>query len=424
MWDMKEWFLKTVVHAVWRRKKKVYYAMSLISIAANFVVLVGPSLQGSVVSRYRVLQAVWGVLPQVAEVLLHRSVLYILLNLIVVRIMVKSGVLGGTCMAPSIKQDEYRPASSRARASGVPIKLDEFHPANNYQFVHGTLWPGSNTHSTCVPQSAAGTRVSSGPPMLLLEQAYDDARSSATPTNVRTMSTATSCIQEHPSNSISYDNEPPKCAPAPAPAPAPSLLTVEPLTELLQSHGDAKSITIRKNKGAMSTGMCATSCAQRHQRNHISCDIKQPKCTPAPSLFTIEPLTEVLQEATEHQIGNDRSDAHLSKSPLRKVTSRADLFRSTVHTCASLKDSMKAGIAQQNNEQSVQVVAEKRGADQAAKLAGEDDDNELSGQEFNERVDTFISKFKRNLTMQRQDSLNRLLGLVGGGGDMMMRFIK
>lgn len=316
---MKESFLKFVVQAVWRRRKLVYYAVSVVSIAGNLIVLAGPTLQASIVLRSGALQAAWSAVPHVAEVVLHRSVLYILLNLIVARILVKSGMLGRQ----------------------TPAKPDEFCSPSSYHVVRGLPWPAVNSYIIYGTQSDPGMQMVTNPSLSLRQGHCED-----------------------------------------------------------------------QNR-AVVADVCVQTPTQKHPNINKSCDDEQPKRVLAPSLFTIEPLNELVQTTESYTICDD--EAHIDKNllhPLRKVASRAvNLHRSMEAHAGTFKNSMK-----KENEESLQLVLAKQDGDvEKANGEGEHDDS-LSRQEFNERVDTFISKFKRNLTMQRQDSLNRLLGLVGGLG--------
>ncbi|KAH7291258.1 hypothetical protein KP509_29G008600 [Ceratopteris richardii] len=162
-----------------------------------------------------------------------------------------------------------------------------------------------------------------------------------------------------------------------------------------------------------------------------------PESGTSPCLFIIEPLHELADPYISNcaTTADIQQPATLSVPALRKVNANTNLLNgvrsrrkvtrvrpdSVVHPSISRASSMRRG----EDRQSIMGKADYRvgGIKGPACLTRCDsesekhnvepdiDDDELSRQEFNKKVDTFISKFKRNLTMQRQESLNRLLGL-------------
>ncbi|MCO5605549.1 hypothetical protein L7F22_059732 [Adiantum nelumboides] len=156
-----------------------------------------------------------------------------------------------------------------------------------------------------------------------------------------------------------------------------------------------------------------------------------------PSLFTIEPLEELVQSMQAPQA--PIVEAPTSRHPLRKVATKVDLVqavrvrrRKELRLKADEHQQQKSGRTRQgsveekhgikkmeehNMGQSMKQSKVESGGGVAVvegRRSVDDDgdvDNQLSGQEFNERVETFICKFKRSLTMQRKNSVDRLLGL-------------
>ncbi|KAI5066067.1 hypothetical protein GOP47_0018691 [Adiantum capillus-veneris] len=389
---MTEWFLRSVVHAIWGRRKDVYYALSFISIAGNLVVLVGPTVQTSILSYIHVLQTIgllqkaasaigslqtvlhaispigalqthaWIAVPHLAELVLQRSVLYILLNLIVARIIHKSGLF----------------AKRSTTSHPAFMKQDESRAVRNLQVVYGSHWLAPSYLHTVYSTMSNYADVPSGPSM---------------------RDCLFHCIGSFPITDLSNP-----------------LLHVQGHLNGHYSHNDSLSQNARP--------MPATPAA--------------PSPTPPspPSLFTIEPLDELVKSMQTHQ--TPFREAQISRHPLRKVATKVDLVQAV--RARRRKESTpiiddKPTTNQQKSGRSMKGVKEKHGITSGkeynkvhsqsmkqGKVAGggggvelvwgrEDDDNELSRQEFNERVDTFICKFKRSLTMQRKNSVNRLLGI-------------
>ncbi|KAH7433739.1 hypothetical protein KP509_07G083500 [Ceratopteris richardii] len=106
--------------------------------------------------------------------------------------------------------------------------------------------------------------------------------------------------------------------------------------------------------------------------------VAQPKPKPA-SLFTIEPLRELTHYGKVDQIMKASHD----------------------------------DIEQETNIEAPSSTSMRDGPVPSHWYHVPPRDYELSPQELNARADGFITKFKRNLTMQREDSFNRLLALVG-----------
>lgn len=359
-----EWVFRNAAHAVWSRRRAIFCAVSAASVAGNFIVLAG------------LLEVQWGALagscgllfydnlPQLLELLVHRPALFILLNLILVKIVVESGLVGRVPMPEDSPPDNYVQIDSKmhwpATFQVAADALNDFPdtettlpappsptlcelPVPNYT----TSTPAVNIACTEPPAVTRSCRLPSNSPVA--PQASADVYERFA---VRSMKKPLLELQL-PSDSITAQQS----------AQRASLFTIEPLDVVTDHH--------HQLHGAMITQLVGGG------------KLERPETSPDP-------------HAQEYAV----------PAPLRKVGTRAAIL----HDLSSLEES--CGHSHDDQIEALQVVK----YDPDAAAAHEQlDDNELSRQEFKQRVDTFIFKFKRSLTMQREDSLNRLLGLLGGG---------
>ncbi|KAH7291252.1 hypothetical protein KP509_29G008400 [Ceratopteris richardii] len=157
-----------------------------------------------------------------------------------------------------------------------------------------------------------------------------------------------------------------------------------------------------------------------------------PESGASPRLFIIEPLDELAEPDMSYccKTADVHEAAIVSVPRLRKVDANTDLLHgvrarrkvarvrpdSVLHPSISHARSMRraedrrcitrrADCALGRNESAASLSGRDEESEKHSSEADMNDD-ELSHQEFNMKVDTFISKFKRKLTMQREEPLN------------------
>ncbi|MCO5568152.1 hypothetical protein L7F22_021849 [Adiantum nelumboides] len=404
MQEMKKYFLSFVVPAIWLRRKYAYFAVSVISIAANLVVLVGPTVQASILPYIRVLQTIWlsqmttstigslqtafqaastmgalqtrawNALPHFAELVMQRSVLYILLNLILARILFKSGML-----------------AVKTSSQSASLKQEELCAVGNMKVVCGSHWLAPTYLHTVYSTMSNFVDVSAGSPMLLQHSHHPHGKGSPATTDALKPQIP---VQGHLSVHSLQNHSLPKSArslpatPSPAPSRRPSLFTIEPLEELVQSLQAPQAPIVE----------APTS---RHPLRKVATKVDLVEAVRVRRQKESRLKTDEHQQRKESRLKADEHQQEKSGRTRQGVEEKHGIKKMKEH---NMGQSMKQS----------KVESGGGGAVAEGQRSVEDDgdvDNQLSGQEFNERVETFICKFKRSLTMQRKNSVDRLLGL-------------
>ncbi|MCO5568151.1 hypothetical protein L7F22_021848 [Adiantum nelumboides] len=406
MLEMKKYFLSFVVPEIWMRRKYAYFAVSVISIAANLVVLVGPTVQTSILPYIRELQTIWlsqmttstigslqtafqaastigalqtsawNALPQFAELVMQRSVLYIFLNLILARIVFKSGML-----------------AAKTSSQSASSKQEDLCAVRNLKVVCGSHWLAPMYLHTVYSTMSNFVDVSAGSPMLLQHSHHSHGRGSPATTDdalkpqiqVQGHLSAHS-LQKH---SLRKSARSLPATPSPAPSRRPSLFTIEPLEELVQSMQPPQA------------PIAVEAPMSRHPLRKVATKVDLVQA------LRVRRRKESRLKADEHQQRKEsrqKADKHQQQKSGRT--------RQGVEEKHGIKKMKEHNMGQSMKQSKVESVG--GGAVAKGQRSVEDDgdvDNQLSGQEFNKRVETFICKGKILLTDSldfiRQDAKGR-----------------
>lgn len=340
--------VRGVALAVWSRRMAIFYAVSAASLAGNLVVLAA-SLEVWSGLHAVLLHMLVPQLIELFELLMQRPVLYIyiLLNLILLRIVVKSGVLGG----PSKKlesDDGGFPGINRLQRPQLHVD-GGLHGELN----HGVERSPGSQHKHNHAVEATGNEQMSISVLFLKKQA----------SMVFTVETDPSAKEAALS---AADHDLPR--------------------DEADQKPEERWVASKKEPA------------------------KAEQLPKRPSLFTIEPLEMVTEPPAALMGAGLAVDLHATLVGAGQQD-MDEIYMNIKAASAEACGKQTAAMATPNRN----LVTERRLINGGADGRPRPDDHELSRQEFEQRVDTFICKFKRNLTMQRQDSLNRLLGFLAGG---------
>lgn len=351
-----KWVVRMVALSLWSCRIPIFYAISAASLAWNLVVLAEwLEVLGALGA---LLHSLLPLLLELCELLVYRPVLYILLNVILLRIVVKAGVL--------------------APAKELKLQFE----------VEDGGFPGSpGMQSWAV---LALLHVGGGGDAPPGELNFGMERP---PTSPNDHSVDTTTEHKLQMNSSVFMKKRPSIVLIMEPPPLEADLHRNPPYPLA-----AERVTIQQPKrdSLFTIEPLEMACTERHAATlSMGAGAQTMMMNPHATLVDAE------QAMNPHGTLVDAGGQPMDRDICMRIKAGPDSARKVGAQAAM-------AIAHDNPTEGRLIKRNSGG--------GRPDDYALNRQEFNQRVETFICKFKGNLTMQRRDSFNRLLGLVGGGG--------